>query len=86
MMEGANTSFVTINAFDSNDYYLFKAKPAPTGNYDIAISYYESPQASFAVRDLKVEPGKEAIVTLDSGIAIKKPADQQDVKGSSRQY
>jgi hypothetical protein len=76
-----NKSFVTIYAFDGNDYYLFKPKPVPEGAYDLAIHFYESPQAAIVAKDIKVEKGKETTVTLDSGMSLKEPKEQQGVTG-----
>ena len=79
--KGMDKPLVTITAFDGNDYYLYKPKTVTPGTYDLAFHYSESPKPTVVAQDIKVEKGKEATVTLDSGISLKKPAQQQGITG-----
>ena len=56
-----------------NSYYLFKTKPVPAGEYDLAIWYYRSPQMTVIATNITVQAGKQSTVTLDSGFVLKKP-------------
>lgn len=58
---------------ENNDYYLFKTKPLPAGQYDLAIRYSRSPQVTVLATNIAVRAGKQSTVTLDSGFALKKP-------------
>lgn len=55
----------------NNGYYTFKPKPAPAGVYDILLYYGNSPAPVRVARDVAVLPGKETMITLDSGIVFK---------------
>jgi len=64
----------------SNNYYVFKAKPAKAGDYLVQLHYFRFKQPT-TVAKVKVEKGKQSVVTLDSGIQLEKPADTAgDVK------
>lgn len=58
-----------------NDYYLFKPKALPAGKYDVAILYYRSPAPAKIAEGIEVTAGRDAYVTLDSGIVLVKPAE-----------
>ena len=55
-----------------NDYYLFKPKPLPAGTYSLAFTYSRSKEPAVVAAGIKVPAGGQAVVTLDSGIALKK--------------
>ncbi|MCB2185940.1 MAG: VWA domain-containing protein [Deltaproteobacteria bacterium] len=59
-------------ASHGNGYYLFKPKPLPAGTYTLRLTYARNPTAYPVAKDLKVRPGQETVVTLDSGVALKK--------------
>jgi hypothetical protein len=59
------------NDAGGNDYYIWKAKPLPAGTYDLALVYGRSPELFRVVKGIKIEAGKETVVTLDSGIQLK---------------
>lgn len=63
--------FVTIQA-GNNSYYLFKTKPVPAGTYRLVFTLGRSKFPSPQNKDIKVSSGKETVVTIDSGIALKK--------------
>ena len=65
-----DTPFVR-NDEGGNDYYIWKPKPLPAGTYDLALVYGRSPELFRVVRGIRIEPGKETVVTLDSGIQLK---------------
>jgi len=56
-----------------NSYYLFKTKPLPAGEYDLAIRYYRSPEMTVIATNITVQAGKQGMLTLDSGFVLKKP-------------
>jgi len=56
-----------------NSYYLFKTKPVPAGEYDLAIRYYRSPEMTVIATNITVQAGKQSTVTLDCGLVLKKP-------------
>lgn len=58
-----------------NDYYLFKPKALPAGKYDVSFLYYRSPAPAKVAEGVEVTAGREAYVTLDSGIVLVKPAE-----------
>jgi hypothetical protein len=65
-----------------NDYYLFKSKPAPPGTYSYSIFYFNTPKPTVIAKDIEVSHGKEAVVTIDSGLRLKRPQAQAgEVKG-----
>ena len=63
-----------------NDYYLFKPKAMSAGKYDVAIHYYRSPAPTTVAEGVDVTAGRDAYVTLDSGIQLVKP-EGTNVKG-----
>ncbi|MDO9542104.1 MAG: VWA domain-containing protein [Kiritimatiellia bacterium] len=69
---GTGHPFVQTEVKD-NSYYLFKTKPVPAGEYDLAIRYYRCPQMTVIVTNIAVQAGKQSTVTLDSGFVLKKP-------------
>ena len=64
-------TFITHISKD-NDYYLFKTRPVPPGDYTLRLHYSLSPEPTVVAKDIKVSPGQTATATLDSGIALKK--------------
>ncbi len=56
-----------------NDYYLYKTKAVPAGEYDVSIQYSRGPQATVLATNVVVVDGKETYVTLDTGIVLKQP-------------
>ena len=70
--KGASSPMLTIQSF-GNGYYLFKPKPLPDGEYDVAVHYSRSPKPVVIATDITVKAGKETVVTADSGITLKKP-------------
>lgn len=59
------------NDAGGNDYYIWKPKPLPAGTYDLGLIYGRSPELFRVVKGVKIEEGKETVVTLDSGIQLK---------------
>ncbi|MCB2228908.1 MAG: VWA domain-containing protein [Desulfarculaceae bacterium] len=64
-------AFVTHDS-KNNDYYLFKTRPVPPGEWTLRLHYAQSPAPTVVAKDLKVTAGQTATATLDSGIALKK--------------
>ena len=62
---------------NSNGYYNFRAKAVLPGVYDVSFRYARSPKGvppTVVARQVSVAAGKCTVVTLDSGIRIKKPS------------
>lgn len=55
-----------------NSYYFFTAKPLPAGVYSFEYHYKTLPEPVVVARDLTITPGKETLLTMDSGIQIVK--------------
>ena len=56
----------------NNNYYMFKPKATPAGTYTLCFTFGRNKKPSTVVKGVKVEAGKETVVTLDSGIQLKK--------------
>ena len=73
--------FSLTTPYTGNDYYFFKTKPLPPGNYRFAVHYkrsylYKTPETPMVLaRSISVDPGNVATVTIDAGIQIKKAKD-----------
>lgn len=65
----------------NNDYYLFKTKPVPGGSYEILINYYRSPAPMILASPIDVQAGRQTVVTLDTGLVMKKPSNPGDLQG-----
>ena len=59
------------NEAGGNDYYIWKPKPLPAGTYDLGLIYGRSPDLFRVIKGIRIEEGKETVVTLDSGIKLK---------------
>ena len=70
---------LTIPA-NGNPYYLFRAKPLPSGTYSLAVHYkydyiYKTPTTEIVLADqIHVTPNQLVTLTLDSGLRLQKPA------------
>jgi Mg-chelatase subunit ChlD len=64
-------TYVRIQS-NNNAYYLFKPKPAPAGEYRLTFTYGRSKTPVVAASGINVSPGKDSVVTLDTGFALKK--------------
>ncbi|MCF8103557.1 MAG: VWA domain-containing protein [Desulfarculaceae bacterium] len=63
--------FVTHDS-KNNNYYLFKTRPVPPGDWTLKFQYSNSPAPTVVAKGLKVAAGQTAPATLDSGVALKK--------------
>ncbi len=63
---------VLVTPGDNNSYYFFTSKPLPPGNYSFEYFYKTMAAPIVAAKNIKVEAGAEAVLTLDSGIRVKK--------------
>jgi hypothetical protein len=66
---------VTVND-NNNGYYNFVPKAVLPGRYDVLIHYSHSPSPTKIAVGVIVQPGKETVVTLDTGIMF------NEVKGT----
>ncbi len=68
--EGSEQYFVRLG-YHNNGYYLWKPKAVPAGTYSITVTYARSKTPWTLAKGVKVEAGKETVVTLDTGFALK---------------
>ena len=65
--------------FTGNSYYFYKTKPLPAGTYNFSVHYKKtylyrtSTQPVVLAKNIQIKEGTESIVTIDSGITVKKP-------------
>ncbi|MDD5724399.1 MAG: VWA domain-containing protein [Syntrophales bacterium] len=69
---GATPPLLTL-LHHGNGYYLFKSKPLPAGTYSFAVTYAKSPDPTVIAKEIRIEGGKETVITMDSGIMLHKP-------------
>jgi hypothetical protein len=60
---------------DKNGYYMFRNRPLPKGTYSLGFQLGRNEKPSTLYRDIKIEPGKTTVQTVDSGIQLQKAAD-----------
>ncbi len=70
MRPGSKEPFVRNDA-NNNDYYLWKPKPLPAGTYDLGLVQGRDENIYRIVKGIKIQEGKETVLTLDSGIKLK---------------
>ncbi len=74
-------SFSLTLPYNGNDYYFYKPKPLPEGTYNFAVHYqrgylYKTETTPVLLAEnIKIRPGENTVVTIDTGILIKEPAD-----------
>ncbi len=56
----------------SNGYYFFTGKPLPPGNYSFEYFYKTMPAPAIAATGIEIRANIETVLTLDSGIKIKR--------------
>ncbi|MEN8199399.1 MAG: hypothetical protein ABFR63_04930, partial [Thermodesulfobacteriota bacterium] len=72
--------FKLVIPANDNNYYFYKPKPLPPGTYSFAVHYkygylYTTPETEITLAEqVDIEVGGRAVVTLDSGIRLVKPA------------
>ena len=67
---GTDQAVATVHD-NNNGYYNFKPKPVLPGIYDVRLTYAtETPSATVVARDVMVQAGKDAVVTLNTGIRL----------------
>ena len=69
--EKSGKAFMNHHAADNN-YYMFMPRAVPPGTYTLTFTFGPSKKQSPVAKDIKVSAGQEAVVTLDSGIQLKK--------------
>lgn len=75
--DGDGGAFSLTNKHHGNGYYLFTPKPLPGGVYDVAFAFSRNEEKPVTVaRGIFVEPGKESVLELDSGIVIAQPEER----------
>jgi len=74
-------SFQLITPHTGNSYYFWKTKPLPAGTYNLSVHYKRmylyntSTKPVILAKNISINPGAESVVTIDSGISVKEPAD-----------
>ena len=64
--------FVLETPAKGNDYYFFTTKPLPSGIYTFEYHYKTMPGPAILARGIKIREHAETLLTIDSGIQIKK--------------
>lgn len=82
IITGAVNGFKLITANNDNPYYLYTPKPLPPGDYTLNVHYRlnylykNTPDTPVVLAGpVTIESGKNATLTLDSGIRLKKAAE-----------
>lgn len=72
-------SFSVTLPYTGNNYYFYVTKPLPAGTYNFSVHYKKmylyktSTQPVILSKNTKIKEGAETVVTIDTGIAVKKP-------------
>ena len=73
---------MTLNLpYTGNNYYFYKTKPLPPDTYNFSVHYQKmylyqtDPTPVVLAKEIEVAAGEETLVTVDSGIKIKEPAE-----------
>ena len=67
--------------YTGNNYYFYKTKPLPPDTYTFSVHYQKmylyqtEPTPVVLAEEVEVKAGEETVVTVDSGIEIKEPAE-----------
>jgi hypothetical protein len=64
--------FVLTTPGRNNNYYFFTTKPLPPGTYAFEYNYKTMPAPAVLARGLEIKANSETVLTVDSGIQIKK--------------
>lgn len=73
-----NEKFKLTTSYTGNSYYFYKTKPLPAGLYRFAVHYkkiyrYKTSNTPVVLaKNIRGEEQKESVVTIDSGIQLKK--------------
>ena len=70
MRPGSEEPFVRNDA-GGNDYFLWRPKPLPAGTYDLGLVQGRDEKVYRIFKGIKIEAGKETVLTLDAGIKLK---------------
>lgn len=63
---------VITTSASGNNYYFFTAKPLLPGSYSFEYHYKTMPEPAILARNIIIKPGEQTVLTIDSGIRIKK--------------
>jgi len=75
----AREADLVVNEYHGNGYYFFTPKPLPGGTYSVLLTHSRNPGRATVATDLVIVPGKETVLTLDSGFAVKKPGSSDTI-------
>lgn len=75
----AREADLVVNEYHGNGYYFFTPKPLPGGTYSVLLTHSRNPGRVTVARDMEIVSGKETVLTLDSGFAVKKPGSSEIV-------
>ena len=71
-LRDADGKFVLMTPGKDNDYYFFTTKPLPPGTYAFEYHYKTMPEPAILARGMEIKANSETVLTIDSGIQIKK--------------
>jgi hypothetical protein len=78
-LRSVDGNFVLSTPGKNNNYYFFTTKPLPPDAYSFEYHYKTMPGAAVFKRDIEIKANTETVLTVDSGIQIKK--NDQDMEG-----
>ncbi len=78
-LRSSDGRIVLVTPDTGNNFYFFVSKPLPAGSYSFEYFYKTMAAPVVAAKEIKIAAGREAVLTLDSGIKIKKH--DQDMTG-----
>ncbi len=87
-LRSADGNIVLTTPGKGNDYYFFTTKPLPPGTYFFEYHYKTMPAPAIFQQEIAVVANAEAVLTIDSGLQIKKHEQQMtgfDVVNSATQ-
>ena len=72
ILHGEDEKIVLKTPASGNDYFFFTPKPLPSGIYTFEYHYKTMPGPAILARGLEIKANEETLLTIDSGIQIKK--------------
>lgn len=72
ILRGEDEKIVLKTPASGNDYFFFTPKPLPSGIYTFEYHYKTMPGPAILARGLEIKANEETLLTIDSGIQIKK--------------
>ncbi len=71
-LRSSDGRFVINTPASGNNYYFFTTKPLMPGKYSFEYKYKTMPETAVVSKNIVITAGEETVLTMDSGIKIKK--------------